>query len=53
MTFIVAQDGTVYERDLGKQTVQKAKGLKAYDPDQNWKRSEEMPQQSAANEKPQ
>ena len=53
MTFIVAQDGTVYERDLGKQTVQKAKALKAYDPDQNWKRSEEMPQQSAANEKPQ
>jgi hypothetical protein len=33
--------------------VQKAKALKAYDPDQNWKRSEEMPQQSAANEKPQ
>jgi len=53
MTFIVAQDGTVYERDLGKQTVQKAKALKSYDPDQNWKRSEELPQQSAANEKPQ
>src|ERR1700678_1135083 len=53
MTFIVAQDGTVYERDFGKQTVQKAKALKAYDPDQNWKRSEELPQQSAANEKPQ
>jgi hypothetical protein len=53
MTFIVAQDGTVYERDLGKQTVQKAKALKAYDPDPNWKRSEELPQQSAANEKPQ
>jgi len=53
MTFIVAQEGTVYERDLGKQTVQKAKALKAYDPDPNWKRSEELPQQSAANEKPQ
>jgi hypothetical protein len=52
VTFAVGQDGVVYERDLGKQTVQKAKGLKAYDPDQNWKRSEE-PQQSAANEKPQ
>ena len=53
MTFIVAQDGTIYERDLGKQTVQKAKALKAYDPDQNWKRSQELPQQSAANEKDQ
>ena len=53
MTFIVAQDGTIFERDLGKQTVQKAKALKAYDPDQNWKRSQELPQQSAANEKDQ
>jgi hypothetical protein len=53
MTFLVAQDGVIYERDLGKQTVQKAKALKAYDPDQNWKRSQESPQQSAANEKPQ
>jgi len=52
VTFIVAQDGVVYERDLGKQTVQKAKALKAYDPDENWKRSQE-PQQSAANEKTQ
>jgi hypothetical protein len=51
MTFMVSQDGTIYERDLGKQTVQKAKALKAYDPDQNWKRSEELPQQSAAMDK--
>jgi hypothetical protein len=51
MTFVVAQDGTVYEKDLGKQTVEKAKGMKAYDPDPNWKKSEE-PEQSAANQKP-
>jgi Protein of unknown function (DUF2950) len=52
MTFVVAQDGVVYEKDLGKQTVEKAKGLKAYDPDPTWKKSEE-PEQSAENQKPQ
>jgi hypothetical protein len=51
MTFIVAQDGAVYEKDLGKQTVEKAKALKAYDPDPTWKRSEAL-EQSAENQKP-
>jgi hypothetical protein len=49
MTFIVGQDGAVYERDLGKQTEDRAKGMKAYDPDSGWKRSEE-PEQSADNQ---
>jgi hypothetical protein len=39
----------VYERDLGKQTEDRAKGMKAYDPDSGWKRSEE-PEQSADNQ---
>jgi hypothetical protein len=51
MTFIVSQDGVVYEKDLGKQTVDKAKAMKSYDPDQTWKKSDE-PEQSAANQKP-
>jgi Protein of unknown function (DUF2950) len=51
MTFAVGQDGVVYEKDLGKQTVEKAKAVKAYDPDPTWKRSEE-PEQSAENQKP-
>jgi hypothetical protein len=49
MTFIVAQDGVVYEKDLGKSTTDKAKSIKAYDPDQGWKKSEE-PEQSAGNQ---
>ena len=51
MTFIVDQDGVVYERDLGKQTVEKAKSMKSYDPDSKWKKSEisEQMEQSAAN----
>jgi hypothetical protein len=51
MTFIVSQDGVVYEKDLGRQTVDKAKAMKSYDPDQTWKKSDE-PEQSAANQKP-
>jgi hypothetical protein len=53
MTFIVGQDGVVYEKDLGKQTVEKAKSMKSYDPDTSWKKSEEPEQQSADNQKPQ
>ena len=49
MTFIVAQDGAIYEKDLGNQTEERAKAMKAYDPDSSWKRSEE-PEQSADNE---
>jgi hypothetical protein len=50
MTFIVGQDGVVYEKDLGKATASRAKTIKAYDPDATWKKSEE-PQQSADNQK--
>jgi hypothetical protein len=50
MTFIVGQDGVVYEKDLGKATASSAKAIKAYDPDSTWKKSEE-PQQSADNQK--
>jgi hypothetical protein len=46
MTFMVAQDGVVYEKDLGKQTEGRAKAIKAYDPDPSWTRSEK-PEQSA------
>jgi hypothetical protein len=46
MTFIVGRDGAVYERDLGKQTEERAKTMKAYDPDPSWTRSEE-PEQPA------
>jgi hypothetical protein len=50
MTFIVGQDGVVYEKDLGKATASRAQAIKAYDPDATWKKSEE-PEQSADNQK--
>ena len=37
MTFLVAPDGTVYEKDLGPQTAALAKEIKAYNPDKTWK----------------
>ena len=39
MTFLVAQDGVVYEKDLGKPTVNRAKSMKDYDPDATWRKS--------------
>jgi hypothetical protein len=41
MTFLVGNDGVVYEKDLGKETGDVAKDMKKYDPDATWHRSEE------------
>jgi hypothetical protein len=41
MTFIVNQDGAVYEKDLGKKTDVLAKGLKEYSPASGWRKTEE------------
>jgi hypothetical protein len=36
MTFVVAEDGTVYQKSLGDQTFAVARALKRYDPDSSW-----------------
>jgi len=36
MTFIVNQDGVVYQKDLGKDTVNLATRMAEYDPDYSW-----------------
>lgn len=38
MTFIVNQDGIVYEKNLGKNTAKTAEAMKAFDPDNTWKK---------------
>ncbi|MGE5443392.1 MAG: DUF2950 family protein, partial [Ignavibacteriales bacterium] len=43
MTFIVNQQGVVYEKDLGKNTAQIAQAMKRYDPDSTWKKVKEAP----------
>jgi hypothetical protein len=40
MTFIVNQDGIVYQKDLGPTTAQVANAMKTYNPDQTWAQSE-------------
>jgi hypothetical protein len=43
MTFIVGQDGVVYQKDLGDDTETLAKSLTAYDPDSSWTHAEKQP----------
>jgi len=40
MTFIVNQDGVVYEKDLGKDTEKIAAAMQKFDPDKTWKKLE-------------
>jgi hypothetical protein len=47
MTFMVSQDGTIYEKNLGKNTQRLAEKLKVFDPDKTWKKvSETLAQQN-------
>jgi hypothetical protein len=39
MTFVVNQDGTVFEKDLGVDTAKNAGSLKEFNPDKTWKES--------------
>jgi hypothetical protein len=43
MTFIVNQEGVVYQKDLGKGTAKAAGSMKRYDPDPTWKKVEAGP----------
>jgi hypothetical protein len=40
MTFIVGQDGVVYEKDLGPKTAALAKAITKYDPDSSWRKAD-------------
>ena len=37
MSFIVNQNGVVYQKNLGPRTAQIARRMRAYDPDETWK----------------
>jgi Protein of unknown function (DUF2950) len=40
MTFVVNQDGVVFQKDLGPDTATVARAIKAFNPDDTWKRIE-------------
>jgi hypothetical protein len=48
MSFIVGQDGVVYQKDLGKKTDVLAKATKQYNPNSSWQKAEEQNDQTAA-----
>jgi hypothetical protein len=47
MTFIVGEDGVVYQKDLGKKTEVLGKAMKEYDPNSNWQKAEQPPMETA------
>jgi Protein of unknown function (DUF2950) len=50
MTFIVDQDGIVYQKDLGKKTEVLAKSLKEYNPDSSWQKNENQQEEATEGE---
>jgi hypothetical protein len=40
MTFIVNQEGVVYQSNLGKDTEKIARAMEKFDPDETWKKVE-------------
>jgi hypothetical protein len=40
MTFIVDQDGVIYQKDLGPKTAELASTIKEYAPDKTWHKAE-------------
>jgi hypothetical protein len=51
MTFIVTEDGVVYQKDLGKMTDVLAKAVKQYNPDSTWERGEDEQEEAAEDQK--
>jgi len=51
MTFIVNEDGVVYEKDLGKKTDALARSMKEYNPNSSWQEAEEQQQETASDQK--
>jgi hypothetical protein len=50
MTFIVNEDGVVFEKDLGKKTGVVAKNMKEYNPNSSWQKAEEQQEETASDQ---
>jgi hypothetical protein len=51
MTFIVGEDGVVYEKDLGKRSDVAAKSMKEFNPGPGWQKAEEPQEETAGDQK--
>jgi hypothetical protein len=47
MTFIVNEDGVVYQKDLGRKTDALAKAMKDFNPDSSWQKAEMQQEETA------
>jgi hypothetical protein len=47
MTFIINEDGVVYQKDLGKKSDVLAKAMKEYNPNSSWQKGEDEQEVSA------
>jgi hypothetical protein len=52
MTFIVGEDGVVYEKDLGGDTADLARAIHEYNPTPSWQKDEDQQMESAAGQNP-
>ncbi len=52
MTFIVGEDGVIYEKDLGKKTELAVKEVKEYNPNSSWHKSQIAEEEVAAQQSP-
>ena len=51
MTFIVSEDGVVYQKDLGKKTDVAAKSMNEYNPNASWQKAEDEKAQPVTEQK--
>jgi hypothetical protein len=51
MTFIVNEDGVVYEKNLGRMTDVLAKAMKEYNPNSSWRKAEERQEETEGEQK--
>jgi hypothetical protein len=51
MTFLVGEDGVVYQKDLGKKTEVLAKAIKEYNPNSSWQKVEDEQEETASEQK--
>lgn len=52
MTYLINQDGVVYQKDLGPNTVRIAKGMTKYRPDSTWQPADRAPYPSGLKQPP-
>jgi hypothetical protein len=51
MTFIVNEDGQVYQKDLGPRTAILARAIKEYNPSSTWQKNEDQQEETADEQK--